>query len=84
VPFGAASAYTNLAANDGTADIFVSSGGATQFELVDQTLLSGGVYTMFLLGDESIIINGTTGILSLDRAAIAVTAPPPPASGAAQ
>jgi hypothetical protein len=60
IGFGAASAYTTLAADStGTADIVISAATIQPFTILDQTLLSGGVYTVFLLGDTT-VQNGTT------------------------
>ncbi|MET0384126.1 MAG: DUF4397 domain-containing protein [Burkholderiaceae bacterium] len=49
--FGAASAYTNVAASAGVAELTAKSGGATLWDVTAQTLTSGNVYTVFLLGD---------------------------------
>jgi hypothetical protein len=51
VAFGAASNDTSIAASAAAADLQVSSGGATLWETSGQTLTSGRVYTVFLLGD---------------------------------
>jgi hypothetical protein len=78
IPFGAASTYQSLASNDGTADVQVTAAGSTLFDLPDQTLSSGGVYTVFLLGDLTVQpLAGST--MRLDRTAIPVL---PPASAA--
>jgi hypothetical protein len=67
VAFGSASAYDTLAANSGTADILVNSAGATLFQLADQTLVSGGIYTVFLLGDSPLGTGSGGSAMSLDR-----------------
>ncbi len=51
VAFGAASDTANVAASAGAADLLVSQAGTTLWEATDQTLASGSVYTVFLLGD---------------------------------
>jgi hypothetical protein len=67
IAFGSASGYGTLAANSGTADILVNSGGATQFSLADQTLVSGGIYTVFLLGDSTLGNASSGSSMILDR-----------------
>ena len=51
VAFGAASDDANIAASSAAADLQVTSAGATLWEVSGQTLASGSVYTVFLLGD---------------------------------
>ena len=68
VAFGSASGYDTLAANSGTADILVNSAGATLFGLADQALVSGGIYTVFLLGDSTLADGANGSAMSLDRA----------------
>jgi len=53
VAFGAASAYTPIAAATGTATINVSVGGVAQPAVINQTFTSGGVYTILVYGDAS-------------------------------
>lgn len=53
VAFGAASAYTPIAAATGTATINVSIGGVAQPAVINQTFTSGGVYTILVYGDAS-------------------------------
>jgi hypothetical protein len=53
VAFGAASAYTPIAAFAGTATVNVSIGGVPLSPMIDQTFNSGGVYTILVYGDAS-------------------------------
>jgi hypothetical protein len=53
VAFGAASAYTPIAAFAGTATVNVSIGGVALAPMIDQTFNSGGVYTILVYGDAS-------------------------------
>lgn len=63
VAFGAASAATDVAATTATSTLQATSSGTTLWQATDQTLASGKVYTVFLLGD-----TGTpTGTLRADR-----------------
>lgn len=63
VAFGAGSSPTSVAASSAAADLEVSSGSTTVVSATGQTLTSGKVYTMFLLGD----LGGTTkGVLRAD------------------
>jgi hypothetical protein len=63
VAFGAASDDTNIAASAAAADLQVSSGGTTLWEMSGQTLASGSVYTVFLLGDAG----APKGVLRVDN-----------------
>jgi hypothetical protein len=77
IPFATASDYKTLAANDGTADILVNDAALTDpFEQIDRTLQSGGVYTVFLIGDAP---TGTGSNMILDNVPVPVS---PPASAA--
>lgn len=59
---GAASSYTSVAAESGTARYDVTaSGGTTLYSLTDATITAKGVYTMFALGDS------TTPVFSLRK-----------------
>ena len=49
--FAAASVYTTTAASTGTATVTVTANGVSVDPLLSQTFASGGVYTVFLLGD---------------------------------
>ena len=49
--FATASGYTTIAASTGTATVNVTANGVTIAPLLSQTFASGGVYTVFLLGD---------------------------------
>ena len=51
VAFGAASDDANIVASSAAADLQVTSAGTTLWEVSGQTLTSGSVYTVFLLGD---------------------------------
>jgi len=53
VAFGAASSYTNIAASAGAAELQVTAAGTIEWDVLSQTLSSGSVYTVFLLGDAS-------------------------------
>jgi hypothetical protein len=78
--FGTASTYTTMPANtSGTAVLTVTGAGTTVFTLGAQTLLSGGVYTMFLVGDMGQDTGAQASTLSQDRVATPVSTP---ASGA--
>jgi hypothetical protein len=79
VPFGIGSAYKTLAAADGTAEIIVSDAGLTLLDLTSQTLQSGGVYTVFLIGDLSSTPPAAGSNMILDNVPVPVA---PPASGA--
>ena len=63
VLFGAASADANIAASAAAADLQVTSAGATLWEMSGQTLASGSVYTVFLLGDAA----APKGVLRADN-----------------
>lgn len=63
VAFGEASADANIAAASAAADLQVTSGGTTLWEMSGQTLASGSVYTVFLLGDAS----APKGVLRVDN-----------------
>lgn len=51
VAFGAASSYTNVVAASAAATLQATYTGSTLTPLTAQTFYSGGVYTIFLLGD---------------------------------
>ena len=63
VAFGAASADANIAASSAAADLQVTSAGTTLWEMSGQTLTSGSVYTVFLLGDAT----APKGVLRVDN-----------------
>ena len=63
VAFGAASADANIAASAAAADLQVTSAGTTLWEVSGQTLTSGSVYTVFLLGDAGAV----RGVLRVDN-----------------
>jgi hypothetical protein len=63
VAFGAASADANIAASSAAADLQVTSAGTTLWEMSGQTLTSGSVYTVFLLGDST----SPKGVLRVDN-----------------
>jgi len=63
VAFGAASDDANIAASAAAADLQVTAGGATLWEESGQTLTSGSVYTVFLLGDTTSV----SGVLRVDN-----------------
>ena len=63
VAFGAASDDANVAASSAAADLQVSSAGTTLWEMSGQTLTSGSVYTVFLLGDAT----APKGVLRVDN-----------------
>lgn len=63
VAFGAASSYANIAASSGAASVQVTSSGSTLWSVSSQTLSSGNVYTVFLLGDSG----AATGVLRVDN-----------------
>ena len=63
VAFGAASDDANIAASSAAADLQVTSAGATLWEVSGQTLASGNVYTVFLLGDAT----APRGVLRVDN-----------------
>lgn len=63
VAFGEASADANIAAASAAADLQVTSGGTTLWEMSGQTLAGGSVYTVFLLGDAS----APKGVLRVDN-----------------
>jgi hypothetical protein len=78
IPFGEESDYVTLAESDGAADIQVNAGGRPMLTLPDQTLLSGGVYTVFLLGEMATVPPAAGSNMILDNVPVPVT----PASGA--
>jgi hypothetical protein len=53
IAFGAISDSTNVAASAGVASLQAQQAGSTLWSATDQTLTSGAVYTVFLLGDSS-------------------------------
>ena len=63
VAFGTASDDANIAASSADADLQVSSAGTTLWEMSGQTLTSGSVYTVFLLGDAT----APKGVLRVDN-----------------
>ena len=63
VAFGAASGDANIAAASAAADLQVTSAGTTLWEVSGQTLTSGSVYTVFLLGD----VGAPKGVLRVDN-----------------
>ena len=63
VAFGAASDDANIAASSAAADLQVTSAGTTLWEVSGQTLASGSVYTVFLLGDAGAV----HGVLRVDN-----------------
>ncbi len=63
VAFGAMSDAVNLAASSGAEDLLVTQAGSTLWEATDQTLTSGSVYTVFLLGDSG----SATGVLRVNN-----------------
>jgi len=63
VAFGAASDDANIAASAAAADLQVTSAGTTLWEVSGQTLTSGSVYTVFLLGDATAV----HGVLRVDN-----------------
>lgn len=63
VAFGATSADANIAASSAAADLQVTSAGTTLWEMSGQTLTSGSVYTVFLLGDAG----APKGVLRVDN-----------------
>jgi hypothetical protein len=63
VAFGAASDDTNIAASVAAADLLATSAGTTLWEMSGQTLTSGSVYTVFLLGDATAVY----GVLRVDN-----------------
>ena len=63
VAFGAASTDANIAASSAAADLQVTSAGTTLWEMSGQTLTSGSVYTVFLLGDAT----SPKGVLRVDN-----------------
>ena len=79
VAFGAASAYTNVASSDNAADLETFSGSLSLWSATSQTLTSGSVYTVFLLGDytPAAVPPATPahGVLRQDRAPSGITAP---------
>jgi hypothetical protein len=76
IAFGASSSYKTLAASDGLADVQAVGSGVT-FDLSTQTLLSGGVYTFFFIGDAATSATGSA--LRTDNTPVPVQTP---ASGA--
>jgi hypothetical protein len=76
IGFGAGSTYKTLASSDGLADI-QASGSGLLLDLPSQTLLSGGVYTYFFIGDQA--TGGAGSALRLDNTPVPVQTP---ASGA--
>lgn len=65
VAFGTASPAVNVAASASLADFVANSGATRLWDLKDQTLTSGKVYTVFLLGDAASV--GTASVLRADR-----------------
>ncbi len=63
VAFGAASDDASIAASSAAADLLVTSAGTTLWEVSGQTLSSGSVYTVFLLGDAA----SPKGVLRVDN-----------------
>jgi hypothetical protein len=63
VAFGAASDDASIAASAAAADLQATSAGATLWEVSGQTLTSGSVYTVFLLGDATAV----RGVLRVDN-----------------
>jgi hypothetical protein len=63
VAFGAASADANIAASAAAASLQVTQAGTTLWQVSGQTLTSGNVYTVFLLGDA----NAVHGVLRVDN-----------------
>ena len=63
VAFGAASDDANIAASSAAADLQATSAGTTLWEVSGQTLASGSVYTVFLLGD----VGAPKGVLRVDN-----------------
>jgi hypothetical protein len=63
VAFGAASDDASIAASAAAADLQVTSAGTTLWEVSGQTLTSGSVYTVFLLGD----VGAPKGVLRVDN-----------------
>ena len=63
VAFGAASDEANIAASSAAADLQVTSAGTTLWEVSGQTLTSGNVYTVFLLGDATAV----RGVVRVDN-----------------
>jgi hypothetical protein len=63
ISFAAASAYTTIPASTGTATVNVTANGAAVDPLTLQSFSSGGVYTVFLLGDSA----APTIVQSVDR-----------------
>jgi hypothetical protein len=76
IPFGAASSYKLLASSDGTATVLVNYGADAPLSFLNQTLQSGGIYTIFLIGDAPTATNSN---VILDNTPVPVS---PPASGA--
>ena len=72
VSFGAASGYANIASSDNAADLEATAGSTTLWSATSQTLTSGSVYTVFLLGDYTPTAvppaTPARGILRQDRA----------------
>ncbi|WP_457329179.1 DUF4397 domain-containing protein [Rhizobacter sp. P5_C2] len=65
VAFGTASLPATVAASAGLADLAASNGASLLWQLKDQTLLSGKVYTIFLLGNTTTV--GAASTLRNDR-----------------
>jgi hypothetical protein len=63
IAFGAASDDASIAASAAAADLLVTSAGTTLWEMSGQTLTSGSVYTVFLLGDAA----APKGVLRVDN-----------------
>lgn len=84
VSFGAASTYANIASSDNAADLEATAGSTTLWSATSQTLTSGSVYTLFLLGDYTPAAvppaTPARGILRQDRAPSAVSTPASSAS----
>ncbi|SHM64290.1 DUF4397 domain-containing protein [Rhizobacter sp. OV335] len=65
VAFGAASLPATVAASAGLADLAASNGASLLWQLKDQTLTTGKVYSIFLLGNTTTV--GTASTLRADR-----------------
>jgi hypothetical protein len=65
VAFGTASLPATVAASAGLADLAASNGSSLLWQLKDQTLSSGKVYTIFLLGNTTTV--GAASTLRTDR-----------------
>lgn len=65
VAFGTASLPATVAASAGLADLAASNGSSLLWQLKDQTLTTGKVYSIFLLGNTTTV--GTASTLRADR-----------------